>query len=62
MKIQINKQTNKQKTHTHCQIAKIDIQQYGKIRWSLFWKDISVLLMTVILNIPSLKLMFKRAG
>ena len=63
MTIQINKQTNKQtnkKTHTHWQIAKIDIQQYGKIWWSLLWKETSVFLMTVLLNILSLKLMFNR--
>ena len=26
---------NKKNTHTYWQIIKIDIQQYGKIRWSL---------------------------
>ena len=31
-----NKQTNKN-TH-YWQIVKIDIQQYGKIRWSLLWQ------------------------
>ena len=61
MTIQIIKQTNKQtKKHTHWQIVKIDIQQYGKIWWSLLWRKTSVFLMTVLLNIMSLKLMFNR--
>ena len=59
---QTNKQTNKQKTHTYWQVVKIHIQQYGKIRWSLLWKETSVFLMTVILKILSLNLMFNRAG
>ena len=57
-----NKQTNQKNTHTYWQIYKIDIQQYGKIRWSLLWKETSVFLMIVILNRLSLKLMFNRAG
>ena len=61
MTIQIIKQTNKQtEKQTHWQIVKIDIQQYGKIWWSLLWRKTSVFLMTVLLNIMSLKLMFNR--
>ena len=58
MKIQWQyKQTNNQKTHRYWQIVKIHIQQYGKIRWSLLWKETSV-----ILKILRLNLMFNRAG
>ena len=41
MTIQINKQTKKNKQR-HWQIVKTDVQQYGKMRWSLFWKETSV--------------------
>ena len=41
MTIQINKQTKKNKQR-HWQIVKTDVQQYGKMRWSLLWKETSV--------------------
>ena len=51
MATQINKQTNKQTKHTHWQIIKIDIQQYGKIgRKSSSRGETSVFLMAVILT------------
>ena len=57
-----NKKEKKRKEKTHWHIVKIDIPQYGKIRWSLLWKETSVFLISFKLYILSLKLMFNKAS